>query len=273
MKDLRVSFIGGGNMARALIAGLLRQGVPAAQIRVGEPLPAAREAVSREFGVSATDDNAAAVAGARVVVLAVKPQELPAVLKALQPSLASGRPLLLSIAAGIRLADLVTWAPDLAVVRAMPNRPALVGAGATGLYATDKVGATERSLAEAVMQAAGITVWVPSEAALDVVTALSGSGPAYFFLLAERMAEAAQALGLGADTARLLAAETLHGAGRLAGMDHDLAQQRAAVTSRGGTTAAALAVLDDAAFAEKVQQALNAAARRSAELAEASSRG
>lgn len=273
MNELRVSFIGGGNMARALIAGLLRQGVPAADINVGEPLPAARESLAAEFGVRATADNAAAVAAAQVVVLAVKPQELPAVLRALQPALQTGKPLLLSIAAGIRVADLQAWAPGLPVVRAMPNRPALVGAGATGLYASEKVGAAERSLAEAVMKAAGITVWVPSEPALDVVTALSGSGPAYFFLLAERMAAAACELGLDAGTARVLAAETLHGAGRLASMDHDLARQRAAVTSRGGTTAAALAVLDDAIFARQVQNALAAAAHRSAELAAASSKG
>lgn len=273
MNELRVSFIGGGNMARALIAGLLRQNVPAAHVSVGEPLPAARESLAAEFGVRATADNAAAVAAAQVVVLAVKPQELPHVLRALHPALVAGKPLLLSIAAGIRVADLQAWAPGLSVVRAMPNRPALLGAGATGLYAPENVSSAERSLADAVMKAAGITVWVPTEPILDVVTALSGSGPAYFFLLAERMAAAACELGLDADTARTLAAETLHGAGRLANMDHDLARQRAAVTSKGGTTAAALAVLDDAAFTRQVQHALAAAAHRSAELAEMSNQG
>lgn len=272
MNETRVSFIGGGNMARALIAGLLRQGTPAAHICVGEPLAAARRALAAEFAVQVSDDNATTVAKARVVVLAVKPQELPIVVQALQPTLQKTRPLLLSIAAGIRLADLQRWAPGLPVVRAMPNRPALVGAGATGLYATAAVSAGDRALAEQTMSAAGITVWVPNEAALDVVTALSGSGPAYFFLLAECMAEAARELGLDAETARTLAAETLHGAGQLAHMDHDLAGQRAAVTSKGGTTAAALTVFDESGFARQVTAALTAAARRSAELADASSR-
>jgi pyrroline-5-carboxylate reductase len=268
MKDLRLGFIGGGNMARALIGGLIHRGVPPAQIRVGEPVAAVAAALNRDFGVAAGADNSAAVAGAQLLLLAVKPQDMMRVVQSLRPALQAAQPVLLSIAAGIRVANIQSWAPGLAVVRAMPNRPALVGAGASGLYAPPGVAATARALAEQVMRASGITVWVPDEGALDVVTALSGSGPAYFFLLAECMVEAAMALGLDAHTARALAAETLHGAGRLAHEDHDLARQRAAVTSKGGTTAAALELLDTAAFRQQVAAALAAAARRGGELAD-----
>jgi pyrroline-5-carboxylate reductase len=149
----------------------------------------------------------------------------------------------------------------------MPNRPALIGAGVSALYAPTAVAAAQRELADTIMRSCGHTVWVQDEAALDVVTALSGSGPAYFFLLAEQMAAAAAQLGLDAATARALAAETLYGAGQLAHQDSDLAAQRIAVTSRGGTTEAALAVLQRAGTSQTVHDAMAAAASRSAELA------
>lgn len=264
---MRLAFIGGGNMARALLSGLLREGSAPTELWVGEPIAAAREALSRDFGVHATADNVAAAQGAEALVLAVKPQELPAVLKALGPALTEPLPLLISIAAGVRTHDLAAWCPGAPVVRAMPNRPALLGAGATALYAPREVTAGQRALAEKIMQAAGRTVWVREEAELDIVTALSGSGPAYFLLLAEELARGATALGLEAGTAQLLAAQTLYGTGMLAQSDPDLGAQRAAVTSKGGTTAAALASFASAGFAGIVHQALKAAADRGAELA------
>jgi pyrroline-5-carboxylate reductase len=264
--NTRIAFIGGGNMARALIAGLVRQGADAAQIRVGEPDAGHRALLARDYGVQATADNAAAVADARIVVLAVKPQEMARVAAALAPALA-GNALLLSVAAGITTADVARWYPRAPAVRAMPNRPALLGAGITGLYAPATVSAAGRALAEAVMAAAGRTVWVQCESDLDTVTALSGSGPAYFFLLAEEMAAAGVALGLDPATAQLLAAETLHGAGQLAHADPALDRQRIAVTSKGGTTEAALSEFAAGGLAALVRRAVDAAARRSAELA------
>jgi pyrroline-5-carboxylate reductase len=264
-----IAFIGGGSMARALIAGLLRQGVPARQISVGEPSADARAALQRECGINVHADNAAAAAGAELVVLAVKPQQAAAALQALQSVLRERAPVLLSIAAGLRIADLARACPPrIAIVRAMPNRPALVGAGVTALYAQREAGAAQRALAEQVAAASGRALWLRSEAELDIVTALSGSGPAYFFLLAEQMAQAAEALGLEHHTAELLAGDTLHGAGLLAHQGMSLAEQRAAVTSRGGTTEAALQVLQQGGFDALVARALQAGAARSAQLAD-----
>jgi pyrroline-5-carboxylate reductase len=265
----RIAFIGGGNMARALIAGLLRQALPAHQITVGEPAAEARRSLQRECGIEASDDNAAAVRDATLVVLAVKPQDAAQVLRSLHPALLAAKPVVLSIAAGLRIADLArACPPGTAIVRAMPNRAALVGAGVTGLYAPPAVTAGQRALAERVGAAAGRTIWLRSEAELDVVTALSGSGPAYFFLLAEHMARAGQALGLEHDTAALLAAETLHGAGVLAHEGTPLAEQRAAVSSRGGTTEAALRVLQEGGFEALIASAMRAASERSVQLAD-----
>jgi pyrroline-5-carboxylate reductase len=268
MSDSRIAVLGGGNMGRALIGGLLRSGTRPEQVSVGETSEAARLSLARELGVSATAENARAVEGAALVVLAVKPYQAQAVLTALAPLLATGRPLLVSVAAGVRLASLEAWCgTGVPVVRAMPNRPALVGAGATALYAPAAVGPAQRAAAERLARALGEVVWVPEEDHLDLVTALSGSGPAYFFLLAELMAEAATQLGLDAPTARRLAAVTLYGSGLMAaGGDADLAQLRQAVTSKGGTTEAALAAFADADFKGTVARALAAAARRSREL-------
>ena len=269
-----IAFIGGGHMARALIAGLLRQGAPPQSLSVGEPLPDARAALEREFAVRAEADNGVAIAGARVIVLAVKPQSAPAVLRSLPAATLAHRPLLLSIAAGLRIADLARLlAVDLPIVRAMPNRPALLGEGVTGLFAASSVTAAQRLLAERIAGAAGRFVWLRAEPELDVVTALSGSGPAYFFLLAEQLAQAAIELGLEPQTALLLATETLHGSGALARGDTTLARERAAVTSRGGTTEAALRTLESGGFGALVGAALRAAATRSAELADSLSPG
>ena len=234
---MQLAFLGGGNMGRALIGGLLRRGTRPEHITVGESVETARSLLVRDLGITATADNVEAVENAELIVLAVKPQDAAAVLASLQPLLARNKPIVLSVAAGIRTSTLEGWCgPEIPVVRAMPNRPALVGAGVTGLYAPVHVGATPRAAAERVMLAVGEVVWVPNEDAIDVVTALSGSGPAYFFLLAELMAEAASELGLEPHAARRLAIATLHGAGLLANSsDGDLARLRAEVTSKGGT--------------------------------------
>jgi pyrroline-5-carboxylate reductase len=265
-----IAIIGGGNMGRALVGGLIRRGVAADAIRVGEPGEAARSALRNDFGCWVAADNAACLPGAHAVVLAVKPQLAAPVVTALAPRLRAERALVISIMAGIRIDSLESWCgTDVPLVRAMPNRPALVGAGATGLYAQMKVDATARALAEEVMRSVGTVVWLNSEEDLDVVTALSGSGPAYCFLLAELMMRAAVNLGLEPDAARRLAVETLHGAGVLAhASPGDLARLRAEVTSKGGTTEAALQVLaGEHGLAPLVQRAMDAAAQRSRELA------
>jgi len=269
MSNKHLAILGGGNMGRALIGGMLRRGTRPEHITVGESSPAAREALSADFGVQSTADNAAAVEPASVIVVAVKPQMAGAVLAPLQPALQRARPVVISIAAGIRLAALESWCgAGVPVIRAMPNRPALVGAGATGLFAPASVAAAHREVAERVMQAVGEVIWVAAEDDLDVVTALSGSGPAYFFLLAELLTQGAIDLGLDPEAARRLAIATLHGAGQLAHSgDGDLARMRAEVTSKGGTTEAAVKAFEAADLRGSVARALEAATRRSRELA------
>ena len=269
MSNTYLAILGGGNMGRALIGGLLRRGTRPEQISVGESVAAARDSLSGEFGIRATADNLAALERATVVVIAVKPQDTASVLGPLRQLLNRTRPTVLSVAAGIRVSALETWCgPGVPVVRAMPNRPALVGAGATGMYAPVHVDAAHRAAAQHVMEATGEVVWVPSEDALDVVTALSGSGPAYFFLLAELMANAAVELGLEPQSARRLAVATLYGSGLLAHTSEaDLARLREQVTSKGGTTEAALRTLNAADLRGIVARALESATLRSRELA------
>jgi pyrroline-5-carboxylate reductase len=269
MTNSRLCILGAGNMGRALIGGLLRSGTPALQLSVAESQAAAREALARDFGITATEDNAAALAGAALVVLAVKPQDAAAVLQPLAATLAAGRPLLISVAAGVRIAALESWCgAGVPVMRAMPNRPARFGAGATGVYAPPAIGHEQRVAAERVLKALGDVFWVRAEELLDVVTALSGSGPAYFFLLAELMAEAGAELGLESAMAQRLAVATLYGAGLLARAgDADLVRLRAEVTSAGGTTEAALRAFEAAGLRATVRTALAAATQRGRELA------
>ncbi|MGH8220177.1 MAG: pyrroline-5-carboxylate reductase [Steroidobacteraceae bacterium] len=269
MSAHQIAVIGGGNMGRALVGGLLRRGIAPRSIAVGEPSGTARASLEEEFGCAALADNEQAISGAAVVVLAVKPQEAARVVAPLRPRLIELAPVVLSVAAGIETRSLEAWCgAGVPVVRAMPNRPALVGAGATGLFARPHVGASDRERAETVMRAVGAVVWVSEESQLDLVTALSGSGPAYFFLLAETMMQAAARRGLDPEAARVLAIETLHGAGALAHASGDLARLRAEVTSKGGTTEAALRVFGaEEAMSELVQRAIDAAAQRGRELA------
>jgi pyrroline-5-carboxylate reductase len=265
----RLAFIGGGNMAAALIGGLTKRGLSRERIVVADPSREQLERLTRAYGITAATDNHDAVAGAEVVVLAVKPQQMRAVALGLAPHLAEAKPLVISIAAGIPHAALTRWfGAQVAVVRTMPNRPALNGFGATGLYAPASVGAANRALAEAIMAAVSATVWVEHESQMDTVTALSGSGPAYFFLFMEALEAAAHARGLPNDIAHKLTLETAFGASQMARMSGEsLASLRDQVTSKGGTTAAALEVLDAAGLRAIVAHAVAAADRRSAELA------
>jgi pyrroline-5-carboxylate reductase len=269
--DITAGFIGGGNMGGALIRGLISRGLAAQRISVGEAHQSRRIELAKELGVHVTADNREAVQGADVVVLAVKPQDMAGTVQPLAGVFAQRPPLVLSIAAGIRVADLENWCgPGVAVVRAMPNRPALNGCGATGLFAPDSVREEHRVLAAQVMGAVGTTAWVSDEAAIDVVTALSGSGPAYFFLLAELLTDAAVKLGLDRASALELAIQTLYGSGRMArDSDGDLARLRAEVTSKGGTTEAALRSFEAANLRGIVTAAVTAATDRGRELAQA----
>jgi len=270
MNDIRrLAFIGGGNMAAALIGGLTKRGLPAAHIVVADPSPDQLQRLVRDYGVTVAADNSAAARGAEAVILAVKPQQMRAVATGLAPELAAMRPLIISVAAGIPHAALVRWlGPQIPVVRTMPNRPALNGFGATGLFAPGSVGAANRALAEMIMGAVSATVWVEHESQMDTVTALSGSGPAYFFLFMEALEAAAHDRGLPTDVAHRLTLETAFGAAQMARHSTEsLAVLREQVTSKGGTTAAALEVLDAAGLHAIVAHAVAAADRRSAELA------
>lgn len=270
-KPTTITFIGAGNMARSLIIGLL-QDKANVLLRVADPDPQQLDAIRQHWpDVQATQDNAEALQGADVVVLAVKPQVMREVLEPLADLAQRTRPLVISIAAGIREAALNQWlGGNLPIVRCMPNTPALVQTGATGLVANAQVSQAQRNLAESILRAVGITVWFAEEASIDSVTAVSGSGPAYFFLVMEAMQTAAQNLGMSAEDAQLLVVQTALGAARLAlESGEPAAELRRKVTSKGGTTEAALKVLNDGGLPALFEQALQAAAQRSRELAAA----
>jgi pyrroline-5-carboxylate reductase len=265
------AFIGGGNMSRCLIAGLLAGGVPAASIRVAEPSGTSRDALQRDFGVAVYADNTEAVAGAHAWVLAVKPQVMRNVCESLAEVAHRERPLIASIAAGITTIQLDRWLLGaLPIVRAMPNTPALIGAGVTGMYANTQVDGAGRQRAERLLAAAGEIVWLTDEAKMDAVTAVSGSGPAYVFLLAEAMFDAALAEGLPADAARTLVSQTILGAARMLTEDDSTAADlRQRVTSPDGTTQAAIAVFEAGGFNALVGRAIQAANERGRQLSAA----
>lgn len=263
----RIAFVGGGNMARSLIGGLVRHGADPATFAVAEPNADLRDALARDFSVAAYADNADAARGADVVLLAIKPQVMKPVCTALAPTLAH-KPLVISIAAGVRIDQIDAWCGGgFPIVRAMPNTPALIGAGATGLCPNARVGDAERAAAERILGAAGLTVWVEREDLMDVVTAISGSAPAYFFLLVEALEAAAVAHGLPADAARALATQTALGAGRMLREDGESpARLRERVTSPNGTTQAALDAFAAGGLRELVARAVDAATQRGREL-------
>ena len=264
----RIAFIGGGNMGRALIGGLLKRGHPATDLIVADPIGEIVTALQRDFGITPAIDNQAAVATSDIVLLAVKPQQMQLAATTLAPALPQPRPLVISIAAGITTQSLTAWlGAGLPLVRAMPNTPALVGRSATGLFATPATSAASRAEAEALLKTIGYVAWVDDEAQLDGVTALSGSGPAYFFLFLECLERAAMQWGLPAATARALAIETAAGAAELARTStFEPAELRRQVTSKGGTTEQALNVLMTGGFERLVTEAVAAAARRAGEL-------
>jgi pyrroline-5-carboxylate reductase len=270
-KQNTIAFIGGGNMARSLIGGLIARGTAAADIRVSEPVEALREALSGDFGVNVGSDNSRAASGAGLWLLAVKPQVMRAVCEALAPLAQTERPLVVSIAAGITAAQLQRWlGGGVAVVRAMPNTPALLGAGVTGLFGSAEVDANGRERASNLLASAGRTVWIDDEARMDAVTAVSGSGPAYIFLLAEAMEAAALAEGLPAEAARTLVLETVLGAARmLTESGEDPAELRRRVTSPGGTTQAAIETFEAGGFRDLVAAAIRNATERGRQLSAA----
>jgi pyrroline-5-carboxylate reductase len=264
----RIAFIGGGNMGRSLIGGLIAKGTDPAQLVVADPYAPTLQSLQAQYNVETVSNNADAVRDADVVLLAVKPQELRNVVSSMQEQILHTRPLLISIAAGILATDIQRWAGGLPVVRCMPNRPALQGCGVTALYANDQVTEANRALAEQILAAVGATLWVERETDLDTVTAISGSGPAYFFLLIEMLEAAGQSLGLSAEVSRKLAVETAYGSGFMAHESSDSpATLRQQVTSKGGTTEAALKHLEANNVRAIFSQAVAAAAQRSAQMA------
>ncbi len=271
MSTPRIAFIGGGNMAASLIGGLRAQGLPASAICASDPGTDRRTELLDAHGIDTFADNAQAVAGADVVVLAVKPQVMQTVCRDLAPHLQANQ-LIVSIAAGITCASLQQWLgadTPRAIVRCMPNTPALLRQGVSGLFANAEVSDEQKRQAEQLLSAVGLALWLDREELIDAVTAVSGSGPAYFFLLIEAMTAAGEQLGLSRDTAAELTLHTALGAARMAcESDVEAAELRRRVTSPNGTTEAAIKAFQAGGLEALVQQAMDAAARRSAELAE-----
>lgn len=262
---MNICFIGGGNMAGALIGGMLGKGYAASQIGVVEINAENRARLQAQFGVRATDGLAEGVKGSDIIVLAVKPQQLREVAQQLA-SLLDGQ-LLISIAAGIRAGDLARWAGSQSVVRAMPNTPALVQSGMTGLYALPAVSTAQREQAQNILAAVGETLWLQDEAMVDAVTAISGSGPAYVFYFIEAMQKAGQELGFSAEDARRLSLATFLGASKLAtSSSEDAGVLRARVTSKNGTTERALLSMAANHVADHIVEAAKAAADRAKEM-------
>lgn len=269
MKHLKIGFIGAGNMARSIIGGLIEQGVPASNLRASDPSEECLQQLALLGPVVTSVENREAVQGSDVVVLAVKPQVMNAVTSDIREAVDAQGALVISIAAGITLssleAGLGTGTP---IVRCMPNTPALLRSGATALYANSAAAAEQRELAEAILAAVGSVCWVEEESMLDAVTALSGSGPAYFFLFMEAMSAAGEQLGLDAETSRSLAIQTGLGACQMAAEGEvELEELRRRVTSPGGTTAAALQSFEEADLRGTIESAMRAAAARAAEMA------
>lgn len=270
-----VGFIGAGNMARSLAGGLLKNGWGNDQIILSDPEPAQRQAIETVLGIKAFADNSEVAARADLLVLAVKPQILADVTKSLASTVQKKKPLVISIAAGVRIEDIDRWlGGGLAIVRAMPNTAALIGSGASGLYANNRVNVGMRNQAESILRAVGVTVWLEDEFLMDVVTALSGSGPAYFFLVMEALEQAAIESGLDPKQARLLTLETAFGAAKMALEGHEEpAQLRRRVTSPGGTTEQAVKVLEEGGLRRLFKTAMQAAGDRARAIADMFGKG
>ncbi len=269
MKTNKIGFIGGGNMASSLISGLIASGHAPEHIWVSDINPETLATLATNLHVNTSSSNEAVIAAVDVIVLAVKPQALKDAATGIAAMIRQKQTLVVSIAAGIPLSSLSAWLGEgVAIVRCMPNTPALVLTGATALYANANVNVTQHNLAESIMRSVGISLWVGDEADLDAVTAVSGSGPAYFFLLMEAMEKTAVELGLNEHTARLLVQQTALGAAKIAlEADESPEQLRKRVTSPGGTTQQAIESFQQGGFAELVANALKAAYNRSIEMA------
>lgn len=267
--ELQISFIGAGNMARSLIGGLLNDHYPAAKLCAADPDPDRRQQLNASFGIATYADNITACTDADIVLLAVKPQIMANVCQQIAATLEKSRALVISIAAGVQTRSLHSWlGKSQAIVRSMPNTPSLVGSGAAALFASETVSEEQRQQAESILRAVGLTLWLDNENDMDAVTALSGSGPAYFFLLMELMQDIGEKMGLPAETARLLTLQTGFGATKMAlESELDCAELRRRVTSPGGTTEQAINKLFDGNIDNLMDEALNAARERAKELA------
>lgn len=265
----RLVFIGAGNMANSIIGGLVSHGYPASLITATDPNTEQLNKLAHDTGINISTDNQIASAQADAIILAVKPQVMEAVTSPLKASITDTKPLIISIAAGITVGNLLGWmGDDLPVIRTMPNTPALVQTGATGLYANKAVSNDQKALADTIFSAIGIASWFDQESDLDAVVAISGSGPAYFFMLMEAMEEAGIKLGLSAESARELTLQTALGAAKLAqSSDVPPAELRRRVTSPGGTTEQAIKCFQEGGLPQLVNDALQAASKRSKELA------
>ena len=263
-----IGFIGGGNMARSIIGGLMDVGLSPECVFVADPMPSARESLSSDFGVHTTEHNRHAVKKAAILVLAVKPQVMMPVLGEINDQLQQARPLLISIAAGIRLSQIDELSGGgLPIVRVMPNTPALIRQGMSALCANAYATKEHRERSASVLEAVGKTVWLEDEMHMDAITAVSGSGPAYFFYLIEALQEAAEQLGLPSAISRTLSITTAVGAAMLANQsEHAPAQLRQQVTSPGGVTQAALQTLERANVKDEFVKAVIAGKKRSEEL-------
>ena len=264
-----IGFIGAGNMAAAIIGGLLAEGYPAKHIWATDPSAERLQQLEADWGINTCVDNQQAAAKVEVLVLAVKPQVLSSVAEGLKETVAKSKPLIISIAAGILCSSMESWlGQGAAIVRCMPNTPALVQTGASGLYANAAVSQQQKAQAEKILQAVGIALWVDREELLDAVTAVSGSGPAYYFLMMEAMIAAGQSLGLDLQTSTQLTLQTALGAAKMAqASDVEVAELRRRVTSPKGTTEKAIESFEQGDFRGLVDNALSACAERSKSLA------
>lgn len=271
MQNPNICFIGAGHMARSIITGLIRNQYPADHITATNPHENKLHALQEELGIHIDTDNAAGSLQADVIVLAIKPQQAKLVVTELQTNFAKQKPLIVSLAVGISTNMIASWAePDMAIVRCMPNTPAMLGAGMSGLFANDNVSQAQKGTAESMMRAVGSAIWVEQEAHIDAVAALSGSGPAYCFLVMEALKHAGMKLGLSAEQAHMLTLQTTLGASRMA-MEcggESLGELRRQVTSPGGTTEAAIKVLQDGKLETLFEEALQSAANRAQMLSE-----
>ncbi len=266
---MRIGFIGGGNMATALISSLFASGHNIDQVQVADPGLAARQHLQKRWPVKCFETASEAIKGMDAIVLAIKPQVLPLVLEEIK-DLVTDEQLIISIVAGIPTSQIASHlSSNPPIVRTMPNTPALIGLGITGMYARVNCNLTQRELAQNLMESAGQVVWLDKESLLDVVTALSGSGPAYFYYLVESLQKAGTRLGLPEDIAAKLALHTAHGASAMAVQsDADVVELRHRVTTKGGTTEAAMEQLNAGDFEQLIDLAITAATRRGQELAE-----